>query len=448
MLRFAIGNLLSRPLRSLLALMGLAIAIGGMVALFSIAQGIDHVVTKTFKQIPGMAVQQRGAPVPLFSTLPARWGEEIAALPGVLNVDAEVVQRLNILEGKTLIAPPRFVVGLDLNVRPRLLRDVYRENMIAGRYFDSSDTGTGHCIISKQIADETRKGVGDSLRLNDSTFEVIGIYNTGSALLDVNILMDLPSAQKLMRIDPNTISIFYVEPEEGVDHRQLRDQIEALFLNRSVNEDLATTFSLKRTAEWLLATLQTSGLDRSATLPSAVSSKTTDNSPTPTETATTDVSGDQKTESTSAVEVRLSEDWSDRFSEFTGDLKLFLMLITTMAVAIAVLSIVNTMTMSVSERMIEFGILRANGWSKGNLIQLMTFESGLLGICGGLLGALIGWVISLVVNSLYPDRLQLYVSVELLILAVGLSVTLGILGGLYPAWLAARRSPMDAIRRG
>ena len=58
MWRFAIQNLVSRPLRSLLALAGLSVAIAGMVGLFSVAEGIDRMVTDTFSRIPGLAMMQ------------------------------------------------------------------------------------------------------------------------------------------------------------------------------------------------------------------------------------------------------------------------------------------------------------------------------------------------------------------------------------------------------
>ena len=56
MFRFAAQNLLSRPVRSLLALLGLTVAITGMVGLFSIASGIDDTVSQTFGRIRGLAV--------------------------------------------------------------------------------------------------------------------------------------------------------------------------------------------------------------------------------------------------------------------------------------------------------------------------------------------------------------------------------------------------------
>ncbi|MCE9528838.1 MAG: ABC transporter permease, partial [Planctomycetales bacterium] len=111
MLRFAFRNLISRPVRSLLALCGLTIAIMGMVGLFSVARGIEATVSNTFGKIPGLAVMQPGAPVPLFSRLPAAWGNEIAKIPGVHVVAPEIWSRAHLVEGKPNFSPPRLVCG-------------------------------------------------------------------------------------------------------------------------------------------------------------------------------------------------------------------------------------------------------------------------------------------------------------------------------------------------
>ena len=87
MWQFAVQNILSRPVRTILSVLSLTVAIAGMVGLYSIAGGIDTVVTATFRLIPGLLVQQRGAPVPIFSSLPADWEEEMEAMPGVAVVN-------------------------------------------------------------------------------------------------------------------------------------------------------------------------------------------------------------------------------------------------------------------------------------------------------------------------------------------------------------------------
>src|SRR3974390_912330 len=107
MLRFAFRNLVSRPVRSVLALLGLTVAIAGMVGIFSIATGIDDTVGMTFSRIPGLSAMQPGAPIPLFSRLPVGWADEIAKLPGVRTSRPEVWARAQLVEGKPTFSPPR-----------------------------------------------------------------------------------------------------------------------------------------------------------------------------------------------------------------------------------------------------------------------------------------------------------------------------------------------------
>src|SRR3982750_2215845 len=125
MWRFALRNLWTRPMRSLLSLLGLTVAIVGMVGLFSVAQGIDQMVNRTFKAIPGLAVLQPGAPIPLFSRLPRSWGDEIAKIEGVHEVNPEIWSRAHIIEGQPVFSPPRFLFGTDIPSRLRMDFAVY-----------------------------------------------------------------------------------------------------------------------------------------------------------------------------------------------------------------------------------------------------------------------------------------------------------------------------------
>lgn len=99
----------------------------------------------------------------------------------------------------------------------------------------------------------------------------------------------------------------------------------------------------------------------------------------------------------------------------------------------ALLSILNTMLMSVSERLIEFGVLKANGWSSWNVLTLIVWAAAVLGAFGGVLGCLLGWAGTLGMNWYFPTKLNLYASPELLTFSLCFSTALGIVGGLYPA---------------
>jgi len=148
------------------------------------------------------------------------------------------------------------------------------------------------------------------------------------------------------------------------------------------------------------------------------------------------------------LDIKSADDLADKFNEFSGDLDIFLALMTGIGLTIAVLSILNTMLMSVSERIIEFGILKANGWSRSDVMKLITAESATLGFAGGFCGCLLGWGLTLFVNWNWSDHIRLLASPRLLLFSLIFATVLGVAGGLYPAVWATRMMPMDAIRRG
>lgn len=446
MLRFAIENLISRPMRSVLSTLGLAVAISGMVGLFSVAGGIDQVVSKTFSQIPGLLIQQQGAPIPLFSSLPAAWQSELQKIPGVAVVDAEVFCRVNQLDGKIIINPPRFAVGLDIPARLNLKRSIYRENLVSGRFLNETDVRSNNCMVSQEIASSIEKGIDETISINGVEFVIVGIYETGSLMLDVNILMDLNSCRRLGRIDEETVGCFYIEGDESVDYDTLKQRIEDYFRGRSYSEQSASETASGHAQGNALANLIRT-LDRafqSGSVPTnpAKEQALPDKAPIALQTSKKGTSDDLP------FEVRSADDWGDRIDAFSEDLNLFLFLMTAIGVSIATMSIVNTMMMSVTERTTEFGILRANGWSQRDIISLMTLESSLLGFAGGLIGAFVGWLATLLINWNWPERLQLHAGLPLLGFSIVFSIILGLAGGLYPAWRASRLSPMESIRRG
>ena len=444
MLKLAFQNLLSRPVRSLLALMGLTVAIVGMVGLFSVAEGIDDMVHSTFDQIPGLSAMQPGAPIPIFSRLPTSWGDEIAQLKGVHCVNPEIWSRVNIVDGKSIVAPPRFFFGVDIESRLRLKQSIFRDSIVEGRYLNQSDIGTLHTIISKPIADELNKTIGDSFVANGSELTIVGIYHCNMLLLDVSMILDIDQVRTITRFNPDSVCNYYIEQTGEVSDDELIVQIESLFEGReSVTVDPMAALLFQSGQPTNPVANLFKFFDRrlkSGTPESETANSNQDAAKTPANKTTSKASV--------PIEIRRASDWADRFDEFTADLDIFLTIMTGIGVTIAILSIINTMLMSVTERIIEFGILQANGWTKMNIIRLIVFESALLGIGSGLLGITIGWTATQVINWNWPEHVHLFASPKLLVFSLGFSVVLGILGGLYPAIWATRLSPMEAIRRG
>lgn len=462
MLSFAFRNLFTRPVRSLLSLLGLTVAIAGMVGLFSVAEGLDAAVSDAFGEMDGLNVVQPGAPIPLFSTLPAAWEEEIAAVPGVRVVSSEIWQRINVINGKLIVSPPRFICGADLETRSELDYDIYAATIKEGRFLEEDDIGTSNAVISQPIADEFDARVGDTMTINGADVTIVGIYESGSILLDVAVVMDMGFVRNLTRFDPNSVSDFYVEAESGVDPDVLADRIEAHFAGREANPWRPPSLTGGATGGENPIKSLFDSIDRAiksvggelpaepAPAPQADTTVAPEPSDPPDDSEPFSALDESEGESAlaSAVEVRTASDWAQQVENLSADLDLILTILTSIGVLIALLSIINTMLMSVTERIIDFGILKANGWSKEDVLKLVTFESGLLGIVGGLLGAGIGWVAVVTLNATFPERLNLYASPQLLVFAVLFSTVLGIAAGLYPAFWAMRMMPMDAIRRG
>ena len=112
-------------------------------------------------------------------------------------------------------------------------------------------------------------------------------------------------------------------------------------------------------------------------------------------------------------------------------------------------SLVITMTMksSVEERTREIGILRAIGFRKRHIIQIILTEAGLLGSLGGLLGYLLGMGAAVRYGSvLVKSQVHIPWQSNLLIYAILASLLISLIASLYPAWKAARLDPTESLR--
>ncbi len=455
LLQFAFRNLLTRPLRSVLSLIGLTVAIMAMVGLFSVANGLDRMVDDTFDRIPGLLAVQPGAPIPLFSKLPSAWGDEIAQVEGVSVVNAEAWSRAQMIEGKQVFSPPRFLFGTDIASRGNLRRGVYRDEIVEGRFLELSDRGTLNTVISRRIAEEFQKKLGDTLRVDGNNLTIVGIYDCNSLFLDVTIILDIDEVRRISRTGADTVSAYYVELESTANSDDVIASVQDRFRGRELPAVTASSLmsmamgdrsanSVQEMPE-LIGGLVTELLS-SIVRPQEDHDRGVTTNGTSHHESSNEL-GQKKSEAELPLEIRSVADWADDFEKFSADLDIFLIIMTGIGVTIAVVSILNTMLMSVTERSIEFGILKANGWSRRNILVLIGLESGMLGLAGGVLGAALGWVATLVINHYWSERVYLYAGPGLLVFSVGFSVLLGVIGGLYPAYLAARMTPMDAIRR-
>jgi len=120
-----------------------------------------------------------------------------------------------------------------------------------------------------------------------------------------------------------------------------------------------------------------------------------------------------------------------------------------LALIIGGLSVVNTMFMSVAERVREIGLKKAVGATTFNVMGEFLLEATLIGLIGGLIGYGLGVLIVVARNTLFApaDGSTLFlITPALTIFAIGFATVLGAVAGVLPAWRAARLDPVIALR--
>jgi putative ABC transport system permease protein len=117
------------------------------------------------------------------------------------------------------------------------------------------------------------------------------------------------------------------------------------------------------------------------------------------------------------------------------------------AVLVAALGIVNTLTMGVLERVRELGVLRAIGMSRSQAFRMVVVEAGLLGVVGVVLGSLVGLAVGVVMLAL-GGTLAPVVGIPWLPIEVAavLGLALPIIAAVYPSRMAARVSIVQALQ--
>jgi putative ABC transport system permease protein len=108
------------------------------------------------------------------------------------------------------------------------------------------------------------------------------------------------------------------------------------------------------------------------------------------------------------------------------------------------IGIMNIMLVSVTERIKEIGVRKAVGATKGQIMLHFLFESVVISALGGILGMIIGVLVSGIPLNLM--KLDASVSAATVMIGLGFSTFVGVLSGMYPAYKAANLNPIDALR--
>lgn len=373
-----IKNLLRRKTRTLLTAVGVAIAVGATVALLGISDG--------FERSMAVSLEFRGTDVivtasnvldQLSSDLDESVGPAIESVRGVAEAAPGLIE---------IVAYSTETTDLSLLLqgwRPGsfLFNDL---EIVAGRTLKPDDRRKA--MLGATLAKNIGRRVGEAITLQQTEFEIVGVYRSLSVFENGAVTMPLAELQEVMFREGSVTGFNVVTDPDAADV--------------DVDAICAAINALKDPAGRSL------GLSAMPT----------------------------KEYVSQSAHIRMAHGMAWMTS--------------LIAVLVGTIGTLNTMIMSVIERVREISILRAIGWRKSRVVRMIVGEALLISLLGALLGALTAaaltrWLSSLPAASNFMEgsiASSVYLKGFVLALAVGL------IGGLYPAYRASRLLPAEGLR--
>ncbi len=402
--KVAVGNLLHRKLRSWLTMIGIFIGIAAVVGLISLGQGMKEAIGNVFLNIGADKI-----------VVQAKSGLQFAGPPGssaasnLTTNDIDVIKRVKGIDkvGARLIKPVKLEFNKEVKFYfaasmpddddgRKLITEVNRYETEAGRLLKKGDrfkAFIGNSVANKGVFTKKKIEVGNTLKINDVEFEVIGILKkTGNPQQDRVVIVPESTLRDVLKIDKRKVDVIAAKVQKGIDVNNVANDIEKA-MRRDRNLDIGKEDFEVQTPQQILETLNTI---------------------------------------LTMVEVVLIG-------------------IAAISLLVGGIGIANTMYTAVVERTKEIGIMKSIGAQNKDILLIFIIESGLLGLAGGAIGIALGIGLSkfvefLAFQFLGTALIKAFFPWYLILGSLLFSFLIGSISGLLPARQAANLKPVDALR--
>jgi putative ABC transport system permease protein len=391
-LRLTLGSLRAHRMRSALTAIGIGVGIAAVILLTSIGEGIHQFVLAEFSQFgtnvisvsPGK-VQTRGASVGVFGSdrpLTIEDAEAIKRVPNVIYSDPALQGNAEVnYQGRTRRVVI-YGVGPDF---PNALNI----RVAAGRFLPHDDltnarafVALGSKVRTELYGNETP--LGSRIEIGGNRFRVIGVMETKGQVLGVDLddSVYIPAARALELFNREGLMEIHVVHAAGADVARVVAGIRDVLLARHGREDFTIT---------------------------------------------------------------PQQQMLDVLSSVLNVLTFAVGALGGISLLVGGVGILTIMTISVTERTGEIGLLRALGARRGQVLALFLGEAMLLSALGGLLGLAAGIGIARLLNWTF-EALPVHTPWTFVVLAEAIAIGVGLVAGVAPASRAARLDPVEALR--
>jgi len=388
----AYRTLISHKLRSGLTALGLIIGIAAVVILTSIGRGIHSFVLAEFTQFGTNLV----AVVPGKTTTFGISGSTISTVRPLTLADAESLDRLeNIIATVPVVQGNARIEAGSKQRRSNVIGagsavpEVWKIKVAIGRFFPPGEESNprAFAVLGDKLASELfaeSSPLGQRIRIGSDRYRVIGVMEKKGQMLgfDMDDTIYIPAAKALEMFNRESLMEIDLLYKSTVPVKQVEKAIKNLLIARHGMED----FTLVTQNQML-----------------------------------------------------------EKLDSILSILTLAVAALGSISLLVGSVGIFTIMTIAVSERISEIGLLRAIGAKRGTIFQLFLFEALALSATGGLAGIMAGIMAVKLAATLLP-ALPVQLAWAYIVAAFGVSLLIGVAAGVAPAMKAARLEPLEALR--